>query len=42
MKNKKIIPVIGVSPETFYTRSLDERPEGFMNRVKEDIIKYYS
>jgi len=42
MKNKKIIPVIGVSPETFYTRSLAERPEGFMNRVKEDIIKYYS
>lgn len=42
LKNKKIIPVIGVSPETFYTRSLAERPEGFMNRVKEDIIKYYS
>ena len=42
LKNKKIIPVIGVSPETFYTRSLAERPEGFMNQVKEDIIKYYS
>jgi len=42
LKNKKIIPVIGVSPETFYTRSLAERPEGFMNRVKEDIKKYYS
>lgn len=42
MKNKKIIPVIGVSPETFYTRSLDERPEGFMNRTKSEIIKYYS
>lgn len=42
LKNKKIIPVIGVSPETFYTRSLAERPESFMNRVKEDIKKYYS
>lgn len=42
LKNKKIIPVIGVSPETFYTRTLAERPEGFMNRVKEDIKKYYS
>lgn len=42
LKNKKIIPVIGVSPETFYTRTLAERPEGFMNQVKEDIKKYYS
>ena len=37
----KITFVIGSAPETFYFYRLKERPKGFIERVKKDIIKYY-
>lgn len=37
----KITFVIGSAPEVFYFYRLKERPKGFIDRVKKDIIKYY-
>ena len=37
----KITFVIGSAPESFYFYRLKERPKGFIERVKKDIIKYY-
>lgn len=37
----KITFVIGSAPEVFYFYRSKERPKGFIDRVKKDIIKYY-
>lgn len=37
----KITFVIGSAPEVFYFYRSKEKPKGFIDRVKKDIIKYY-
>ena len=41
INENKITFVIGSAPESFYFYRLKERPKGFIDRVKKDIIKYY-